>query len=190
MSSSNWWDATQQGSFFDQSIYRLGDVSEEGHLLDTHRTVEQRTSREVEGILKLANPEKGARILDCPCGEGRHSIALSSLGFDVIGIDLDPKAIGVCLSKEKTVFKENTLRFMKGNMNNIPLKKESIDLVLNLFFSFGFFDTDEENKQTLSEFYRILTPGGKLIIETDVNPDLIQSEKYGDRKIRTLVNGM
>ena len=59
-----------------------------------------------------------------------------------------------------------------------------------MFFSFGFFEAEEENQATLTEFHRVLRPGGKVIIETDVNPDLIAAGTYGDRELRTLADGM
>lgn len=48
---------------------------------------EQRTSAEVAFTIDALQLRSGARILDIPCGEGRHAIELAQRGFDVMGID-------------------------------------------------------------------------------------------------------
>src|SRR5256712_11848977 len=42
---------------------------------------------DVEWIVGVAALEAGARILDAPCGVGRHSIELARRGFQVTGVD-------------------------------------------------------------------------------------------------------
>ncbi len=47
----------------------------------------EQTKKEVSFIVKNLHLKKGAKILDIPCGQGRHSIELAHCGFKVIGID-------------------------------------------------------------------------------------------------------
>src|SRR5688572_24175521 len=37
--------------------------------------------------------EPGARVLDAPCGHGRHAIALAASGHRVTGVDVSPAAL-------------------------------------------------------------------------------------------------
>ncbi len=42
---------------------------------------------QVEGVLSLLDLEPGARLLDLPCGVGRHSLELARRGYRVTGVD-------------------------------------------------------------------------------------------------------
>src|SRR5260370_11915457 len=46
------------------------------------------TRREIDFLLRALRPAPGARILDVPCGYGRHAAALARRGFRVVGVDL------------------------------------------------------------------------------------------------------
>src|SRR5260370_8895899 len=46
------------------------------------------TRREVDFVLRALRPAPGARILDVPCGYGRHAAALAGRGFQGVGVDL------------------------------------------------------------------------------------------------------
>lgn len=63
------------------------------------------------------------------------------------------------------------------------------DAVINMFYSFGFFETDDENEKVLSNFFDSLKVGGKFLMHTDVNIPRILSGKYKINEIRTLQNG-
>ncbi len=72
--------------FFNANYIR-GDNSEEG-FTDDYRTLEQRTKDEVNGVMNILNLSTGAKLLDVPCGYGRHSIELAFRGQDVTGVDI------------------------------------------------------------------------------------------------------
>jgi SAM-dependent methyltransferase len=86
-------------------------------------------------------PENGS-ILDLACGKGRHSIYLNKLGYKVTGVDLSVNSIAIAneSSNESLQFKTHDMR---EPMN------ETYDAVFNLFTSFGYFDTYEDNIKTL-----------------------------------------
>lgn len=44
----------------------------------------EKTKEEVDFILRVSGIKKDARILDVPCGIGRHSILLSKKGYEEI----------------------------------------------------------------------------------------------------------
>jgi hypothetical protein len=43
------------------------------------------------------------------------------------------------------------------NMIDIDYQNE-FDVVINMFYSFGFFENDQENEKVLSNFYNALKP--------------------------------
>lgn len=51
------------------------------------------TEQEVKGIIGIFEQfkvPKGSRILDVPCGVGRHAIPLARRGYNVTGVDFSP----------------------------------------------------------------------------------------------------
>jgi SAM-dependent methyltransferase len=114
------------------------------------------------------------------------SIVLASQGFHVRGSDLNElhlqKAIDDSLDRNLKV------SFIKENMLNLAYDSE-FDAVINMFYSFGFFNTDEENEKVLLNFYKALKPGGKFLMHTDVNVPCILSGKYKEHEERVLSDG-
>jgi SAM-dependent methyltransferase len=179
----NWW--SEESGFFGKH-YLEGDNSKEGYLVGKKQTLEERTSTEVEGIIRLLDLKDGEKILDVPSGYGRHSIGLAGKGFDVTGIELNSIHLNEAIKNaQKAEVKPN---FIKDNMIDIAYK-EKFDAIINMFYSFGFFETDEENNKVLQNFYNALKPGGKFLFHTDVNIPRILSGKYKEDEIRNLVSG-
>jgi SAM-dependent methyltransferase len=110
-------------------------------------------------IAVLALPS-GARVLDCPCGQGRHAHLLAEAGFDVDGVDYSPDLIRVARARGEG----RTLRYREGDMRKLPTRWTGrFDAVLNLFTSFGFFLDPREDRKVVEEFARVLVPGGTLV---------------------------
>lgn len=63
----------------------------ENEYLNKEKSTFGNPSKEVEDIVPFLN--KGARILDVGCGDGRHAIYLSGLGFEVDAFDISKNAI-------------------------------------------------------------------------------------------------
>ena len=188
---SNWWDARYSETFF-SSVYRLGDESQNGFLNDKPMDLFQRTQREVVLVCRLIGDPDNKKILDCPCGYGRHAIELSRKNALVHGIDISPKFIQEArMRAELELPSEKRPVFLEGDMRKLPgaINDAYFDHCLSMFFSFGFFE-DEENQATLCEYFKVLKEGGTLIIHSDVNPDLINNGSYGDPRKRELQNRM
>src|SRR5438445_13281208 len=86
-----WWE--DGGVFFGRG-YMEGDDSYEGYLSNP-MTLAERTRQEVDGLVELLALQANQRILDCPCGYGRHSLALASRGFQVVGIDINKEELNI-----------------------------------------------------------------------------------------------
>jgi SAM-dependent methyltransferase len=129
---------------------------------------------------------KNAEILDAPCGYGRHSIGLAKKGFTVTGLDIN----SYHLKKAKIEAARNhaKVRFVKKNMIDLDYGDE-FDAVINMFYSFGFFDRDKDNYKVLKNFFKALKPDGKFLMHTDVNIPRIISGKYKLNEIRNLKPG-
>jgi hypothetical protein len=59
----------------------------------------ERTPVEVDQIERLLALRPPQRILDLPCGQGRHAIQLARRGYEVTGVDLSPYMLGVARAR-------------------------------------------------------------------------------------------
>jgi SAM-dependent methyltransferase len=106
----------------------------------------------------LALPD-GARVLDCPCGQGRHAHLLAGAGYDVDGLDYSPELLEAARARGTG----RTLRYTRGDMRRLPARWTGrFDAVANLFTSFGFFLSPADDRRVIAEFARVLAPGGVL----------------------------
>jgi SAM-dependent methyltransferase len=106
--------------------------------------------------------ERYPKILDLGCGRGRHAINLNKKGYDVTGIDLSKQAIATAREKAQALELEN-IRFEVRDMRN-PLP-ETFDAIVNLFTTFGYFESDEENASVLQSVKKMLKPGGIFVFD-------------------------
>jgi ubiquinone/menaquinone biosynthesis C-methylase UbiE len=177
-----WWHP--QYGFFG-TFYMIGDDSFEGFLVDIDLTLEERTIREVKGVMNLLGLKKGDRLLDVPCGYGRHSILLAQHGIIPTGVDINKVHLNRAIYQAK--IKKLNIKFRKINMLDIAYDN-NYHAVINMFYSFGFFETDVENEKVLKNIFRALKPGGKFLMHTDVNIPRINSGKYLLTEYRELPN--
>ena len=116
--------------------------------------------KEVTRLIDILGLPAGSRILDVPCGQGRHAHLLAEAGFNVDGLDYSEHLIK--LAKKRGTGPD--LRYTRGDMRKLPAKwSERFDAVVNLFTSFGFFTDPADDAQVILEFARVLKPGGILI---------------------------
>ena len=109
-------------------------------------------------LTSFLNLRPQAEILDLACGRGRHSIYLNKLGFKVTGVDLSSKSIAFA-----KVFETDTLTFKEYDMSKVYPKK--FDAVFNLFTSFGYFENEEDNLNTLRSIKKELNEQGVGVID-------------------------
>lgn len=109
-------------------------------------------------------PENGT-ILDLACGRGRHARFLNKIGYDVTGVDLSENSIA--FAKQ---FENHRLKFDVHDMSK-PYNKQ-FDAVFNLFTSFGYFDNDEDNLNTIKAIKANLKTFGFGVIDF-MNTDFI-----------------
>ncbi|MFT7685592.1 MAG: 2-polyprenyl-3-methyl-5-hydroxy-6-metoxy-1,4-benzoquinol methylase [Candidatus Azotimanducaceae bacterium] len=89
--------------------------------------------------------------LDAPCGVGRATILLSSLGLDATGIDLGDGAVEVAqLELSKSGEKG---RIEAGNLENLHFGDQAFDAVLCLRF-YHHLPNDEIRHKIISELCR------------------------------------
>ena len=113
-------------------------------------------------ILIETNPVKNASVLDAACGAGRHAINLVSRGYHVVGFDLSKSLLRV--AKQDAFKKKVVVDLFCGDLRKISLNKK-FDLILNLFTSFGYFLSDEENFSFVRSAYHMLNDNGFYVLD-------------------------
>lgn len=98
-----------------------------------------------------------AKILDAGCGTGKTIEFLVGHGFEIKGFDLSYKAINLC-------HKRGLYQVKRGNVTSIPFSSSSFDIVIHIDV-FGMLN-DDQRKQAVKEFRRILKPNGYLIMQS------------------------
>ncbi|HEY1953622.1 MAG TPA: class I SAM-dependent methyltransferase [Gemmatimonadaceae bacterium] len=140
-----WWES----AFDDHYLLEYGP-------LFTPASDRQQTAR----LLDLLGLPVGARLLDVPCGQGRHAHLLAEAGYNVDGLDYSRELLAVARTRGTGPM----LRYTRGDMREMPARwKSRFDAVLNLFTSFGFFAHPSEDVRVVREFARVLKPGGLVI---------------------------
>ncbi|MBP7498469.1 MAG: class I SAM-dependent methyltransferase [Chryseobacterium sp.] len=128
-----------------------------------HILYNNRDYNEAENFLNLLTDflkfKKNSKIIDLACGKGRHSVYLNKLGYDVLGLDLSEQSI----SFDKQ-FETETLKFQVHDMRN-KIKSEPVDAVFNLFTSFGYFETEAEDKSVFQSVSDVLKDEGYFVLD-------------------------
>jgi len=119
----------------------------------------RQTRSEVEFVLRTLSLPPRARILDIPCGYGRHARELARRGFAVVGVDLSAAMI----ARARRGRPIPRLRFVRRDMRRITFRAE-FDAVVNLYTSFGYF-TPAQNRIALRRLAAALRPGGRILID-------------------------
>ncbi|MDQ3046153.1 MAG: class I SAM-dependent methyltransferase [Bacteroidota bacterium] len=113
----------------------------------------------IDQLIAYLHPEPGSRILDLACGKGRHSVYLNKKGFSTIGIDLSKESIACALNSQNP-----SLQFYVHDMRK-PFRTNYFDIVLNLFTSFGYFETSRDDNAVLQAVHKSLRPGGTFVLD-------------------------
>jgi len=109
-------------------------------------------------ILKSYHPKN---ILDIGTGTGDFAIAATKTGAaEIIGFDLSEKMIQSGIKKVKHLNLEKTIRFQKGDSEDMPFNENSFDSAIAAFSVRNFAHL----KKGLEETFRVLKPNGVFII--------------------------
>ncbi len=113
-------------------------------------------------IKENINLYNNAKVLDAACGSGRFSNLFAKHGFNVTAFDLSTQLLQI--AKRKAVEENLKVNYFRADIRKLPLRG-SFDLVLNMFTSFGYFDTDDENFSFISTAYNLLNKKGIFIFD-------------------------
>jgi ubiquinone/menaquinone biosynthesis C-methylase UbiE len=174
MSGTPWWR-----TYFDDRYFEMHDPL----------FTEERSRREVAGLRELLALPVGARVLDAPCGWGRHSVLLAESGCEVVGADISYDLLRRAVESQGEGEFQGEREpagffppaYAAADIRFLPFAQATFDAVLNVFTSLGLFETDDEDRAGLREARRLLRSGGALLLESMHRDDVIASYAEHDR---------
>lgn len=113
-------------------------------------------------VKKIANLKEKSSVLDAGCGIGRISVELAILGLNVTGVDIIQAELDA--AKESADDEGVEITLLKADLRNFKTEKK-FDCAVNLYTSFGYCETIEEDMMILKNIYDSLKSNGTFILE-------------------------
>lgn len=127
-------------------------------------------------ILLRFSKEIGKRkpVWDLCCGPGQTTKYLKNLGVEISGLDLSKKI----LEQAQSIHPE--IHFQKGNILGLEFENDSIAGVV-AFYAIVHF-TEEQVRIAFREIYRVLQPGGILLLTYHIGNETLHIEEFLGKK--------
>ncbi|SRR6266576_269795 len=135
-------------------------------------------------LVNFIEPRESEVLLDIGCGTGVNILRLHSRVRSIIGIDFAWGSLERC-QKRIQAYKIKNAYLCHASATAIPLPDCSVDRILCL--SVLQYVNDEEFRQTLREFLRVLTPGGVIILHVKNLSSLYWSTLWVAKKLKSLL---
>ncbi len=113
------------------------------------------TFQEADFLEQALEISPGAKLLDVPCGHGRHAIELARRGYRVTGVDLSPEAL------ESASASNSIIDWRRGDMrdlSSLEFLPAEFDAAYCFGNSFGYLD-HLDAAAFLAALARVLKPG-------------------------------
>jgi len=146
----DWWK-----TLFDD-VYLLTDARSVGD--------ESLTRLEVDVVCELLPMDVGHKILDLCGGQGRHSFELCKRGFEACTL-VDYSRSLTDVAKKMAQKNQYPLKVVRCDARLIDLGPEQFNHVLIMGNSLGYIQQPDADKKIISEAYRVLQPGGWLLVD-------------------------
>ncbi|QDU71402.1 ubiquinone/menaquinone biosynthesis methyltransferase [Mucisphaera calidilacus] len=109
-------------------------------------------------LVRMSGVAAGERVLDVATGTGDVALAFARRDAEVLGVDFTPELLRI--ARGKRVEGHPRPLYVAGDAKRLPVADGSFDVVS---IAFGIRNVDEP-EVALGEFYRVLRPGGRLVI--------------------------
>jgi SAM-dependent methyltransferase len=145
--SSDWWRTFFSGSIVDFWL---------------RCTTDEQTNQEADFIQKVLQTSAPARLLDVPCGGGRHSIALARRGCTMTGVDISGDFLKA--ARSAAVAPHGNITWEEREMRDLPWPG-AFDGAFSFGNSFAYLD-ETGNADFLKAVASVLKSGSRFILET------------------------
>ncbi len=156
------WFSTWFNSPYYHTLYKNRDIQEAHAFIDK--------------LIAHLNTKLTYQLLEMNCGNGLQAAYLNQKGFHVTGLDFSEK--NIARAKQ---FENEQLHFYQHDMRDI-FRTAYYDLILSLFTSFGYFNSETETVVALRSTVSAVKPGGKLVIDFINTNQAIQQATGSEEK--------
>jgi SAM-dependent methyltransferase len=122
---------------------------------------EPQTRREADFLEKALCLAPGAKVLDVPCGGGRHSLELAARGYRMTGVDISTEFLAA--ARARSAERHLDIAWEQRPMQELPWQNE-FDAAYCLGNSLGGLD-DAETAAFFQTIARALKPGGRFAVD-------------------------
>lgn len=116
---------------------------------------------------------RGDRVLDVGCGAGRATFALRASGHAALGVDVTEAMVRSAVHREAGGPAPSGFCVMEARA--LGFRDRTFDAVLMLGSVLAYIRHRPERQKALGETYRVLRPGGRLLV---VTPSRVSSWKF------------
>ena len=113
-------------------------------------------------VKDIAGLGEGDKILDAGCGLGRISVELAAFCLDVTGVDIIQSELDA--ARESAEAEGVPLTLINHDLRSFQAR-EQFDCAINLYTSFGYCATIEEDMKILKNIADSVKTGGTFIME-------------------------
>ena len=138
----------------------------------------------VESFAGTGNPfslgpvNEGERVLDAGCGAGFDALIAAMKvgpGGHVTGVDMTPEMLEKA-RRNAASMELNNAEFREGLLEDLPVEDGSVDVVI----SNGVINLCPDKEAVYRELYRVLKPGGRLMIADIIVQRAVSEEAKAD----------
>ena len=134
------------------------------HEYDLITNAAQREKNHAKEVAAIIDRFKPTRVLDAGCATGLTTLLFARSGIGAVGIDRSRPILKT--ARQTRGHKSLPIEFKQARFEQLPKSMtETFDLVVCLANSISGVDTIANLNQTLRNFYRVLRPGGHLVLQ-------------------------
>lgn len=119
--------------------------------------------RFVDRCIKKFGSGRSRLILELACGTGTHALEFERSGYKVVAVDYSDDMLA--RAREKALKKSSQVDFRLADMRNLPLTDGPFDVVVSLFDSVGYVQTNEGVRKVFAGVRESLREEGLFIFE-------------------------
>jgi ubiquinone/menaquinone biosynthesis C-methylase UbiE len=143
-----------------ETLYPATDYSGIAARYDRVREMpHQNLDRWIREIVRLGRIHRESVVLEVGCGTGSFTLALwERINSRVIGLDVSPDMLKIAKTKPLAA----NIEWIEAPVEAIPFAEKAFDCVFMVFVMHHF----QDKHHALKEIFRVLKPGGRLVIAT------------------------
>lgn len=144
------------------------------HLIVSDAVAVQRATK--YGLVRNFLGKSLGVVFDIGCGPGVFTRYMSPRAKRVIALDVDRNSLGRVKSRHR---KLHNTDFAEGVVDSLPLADECVDTVLFL----EVLEHVTDDGAALREIYRVLRPGGRMVLSVPVPPgEVNEDSEWGHKR--------